>query len=396
MIECSLDAISPKDVEFLVKNEVPEGRTLDYKEQLDIGTGDEKKEFLRDITSFANAQGGDLIFGIKERRENGKPTGIPESICGVQTSNFDSLKLQLEHIIRTGVDPKLPSLRMREIACPDGTVFIIRVGRSWTKPHRVMHGSSQFYVRGNAGKQPLDSLELRDAFLQSFELEEAIRKFRDERLATILSNELLLPLNCKSILVMHFIPLSTFRTNNSVDLSACFRGERAVPTSHTIRGYIRPNIDGLIHVSTGTPDVREAYGYTQLFHSGAVEIIDGYSITEVGDIPNTISSHYVEEAIVKGVDETFKYLMETKVEGDVIALVSMLGLKGLQLHQGRTLSHRSIPYAVDRNHLLFKAMRMELDMGYAQYSKSICDQFWQAFGAQGSPNFDADGRRVRG
>ena len=394
MIERPLNEVTAQDIETLLRAEVPEGRTLDYKEQLDITTGDEKKEFLRDISSFANAQGGDIIFGIKERRENGKPTGIPEAICGLQNTNFDSLKLQLEQIIRSGIDPKLPSVTMREIACPSGTVFVIRVGDSWTKPHRVSLGSSQFYVRGNAGKQTLDSLELRDAFLQSFELEKKVRDFRDNRLATILSNDLLLQLSGKSALVMHFVPLDTFRGNRTIDLTPYRSQRRPTPKSSGINGYVRPNMDGLLFVSLGTPNTTQAYGYTQLFHSGAVEMIDGDAIHEVGESAGTISGYYVEQAMVKGFKEAFDYLKsnQDEFEMDVISLVSMLNVRGYKLHQGHNGPIYGMPFTVDRNHLLFNAMRMQLSAGFEPYLKAICDQFWQAFGASGSPNFDANGK----
>jgi hypothetical protein len=45
-------------------NGVAEGRQLDYKEQLPISSDDDKREFLGDVTSFANTAGGDLIYGV--------------------------------------------------------------------------------------------------------------------------------------------------------------------------------------------------------------------------------------------------------------------------------------------------------------------------------------------
>jgi predicted HTH transcriptional regulator len=53
-----------EDLNALVTNGISEGRTIDYKEQLDISQDAEKKELLADIMSFANASGGDLVFGI--------------------------------------------------------------------------------------------------------------------------------------------------------------------------------------------------------------------------------------------------------------------------------------------------------------------------------------------
>jgi len=46
---------------------MPEGAQIDYKENLSgDGKNDSYKEFLKDITAFANAHGGMLLLGVKE------------------------------------------------------------------------------------------------------------------------------------------------------------------------------------------------------------------------------------------------------------------------------------------------------------------------------------------
>jgi len=39
---------------------------LDYKRDVPGESDQDKKEFLADISSFANATGGDLIYGVDE------------------------------------------------------------------------------------------------------------------------------------------------------------------------------------------------------------------------------------------------------------------------------------------------------------------------------------------
>ena len=58
-----------------------ESHTLDYKQELPNESPQSRLDFLFDVAAFANASGGDLIFGIKERREEGKSTAIPEGLC---------------------------------------------------------------------------------------------------------------------------------------------------------------------------------------------------------------------------------------------------------------------------------------------------------------------------
>ena len=50
-----MDAIGKPDIDALVANAVTEVKTLEYKQELPGRLDTDKKEFLADITSFANA-----------------------------------------------------------------------------------------------------------------------------------------------------------------------------------------------------------------------------------------------------------------------------------------------------------------------------------------------------
>jgi predicted HTH transcriptional regulator len=66
-----LESIKESDLQALVDNQVSERKTIEYKEALSGNADGDKKEFLADVSSFANASGGDLIYGIKEQ------SGVP-------------------------------------------------------------------------------------------------------------------------------------------------------------------------------------------------------------------------------------------------------------------------------------------------------------------------------
>ncbi|MCD6594362.1 ATP-binding protein, partial [bacterium] len=68
MIAKNIDQISEEDLQALIDNSVLEGKTIEYKQSLPGNSDSDKKEFLADISSFANASGGDLIYGILEDR----------------------------------------------------------------------------------------------------------------------------------------------------------------------------------------------------------------------------------------------------------------------------------------------------------------------------------------
>lgn len=51
-----LDAIAPADLSNLIETKGRENAVIDYKQAFAVGTDDQKREFLFDVTSFANAE----------------------------------------------------------------------------------------------------------------------------------------------------------------------------------------------------------------------------------------------------------------------------------------------------------------------------------------------------
>ena len=77
--------ITEVELQRLIDEERIEKKVLEYKSELPGNNDSDKKEFLADISSFANAIGGDLIYGVIENRETGKP----EKLEGIDIKNVD-------------------------------------------------------------------------------------------------------------------------------------------------------------------------------------------------------------------------------------------------------------------------------------------------------------------
>jgi predicted HTH transcriptional regulator len=69
-----LDRIGEDDIQRLLSMGVVESPYLDYKQETYGDTGNDRSEFLADISSFANTLGGDLVIGVAEA--NGLPTAL--------------------------------------------------------------------------------------------------------------------------------------------------------------------------------------------------------------------------------------------------------------------------------------------------------------------------------
>jgi predicted HTH transcriptional regulator len=145
MIQKELSKIEDKDLQSLIDNSVIEKKTLDYKKTIQGNTDSEKKEFLADLSSFANASGGDLIFGVSQDNA----TGIPKELVGLEIGNVDREIQRLLNIIRDGIEPRIPSVDIHPVPLSKTkTALVIRVQKSWISPHRVaFKGDHRFYIR---------------------------------------------------------------------------------------------------------------------------------------------------------------------------------------------------------------------------------------------------------
>ena len=161
MIQKALEDIEPTDFQNLVDDKVRENKTIEYKLQLPDNTNTDKARFLAVVSSFSNADGGDLLLGVKEAK--GAPTELP----GIELADPDKEVLRLDQIIANGLEPRLPRVDIRPVKLNDARyVVVIRVAKSWVFPHRVKQ-NNHFYGRNSAGKYPLDVGEIRTAFTLS-------------------------------------------------------------------------------------------------------------------------------------------------------------------------------------------------------------------------------------
>lgn len=176
MIPRSFESIERGDLETLITNQVAERRTLEFKRDLPGGSERERKEFLADVSSFANAQGGDILFGIDARQ------GVAVGLAGLAVDDSDKEMLRWEDVLLAGVEPRMPGVRFRWIDCGDKRgVMLIRVPASSIAPHRVIFArSNRFYGRKSNGKYEMDTHELRDAFTASEALPTRLRTLHVE------------------------------------------------------------------------------------------------------------------------------------------------------------------------------------------------------------------------
>jgi hypothetical protein len=394
MISKEFDAITKTDIDALVSNAVAERRTIEYKQQLPTNGDEDKREFLADVSSFANAGGGDIIYGITEQRDDkGKPTGIPEKAEGLAGINADAEKRRLEDIIRAGIDPRVPGLRVGHYdGFSSGPVIMIRIPKSWASPHMVIFKNhSRFFTRNSAGKHQLDVREIRAAFTATGDLRAKISAFYAERLGKIIANEGPVVLPDTPKVILHLIPLTILDSATQIDLAPLNQNPAQVPPIRATAWNHRFNLDGFLTYCQYRSD-QPANSYVQVFRSGIFEAVaTGLMIQREGNL--LIPAPTLEGKLLESVR---KYLAVAKGLGVCVPMVIMLSLHGVR---GYRIWFKSDWYeygemhAIDRDTLLLPDVLLEDYNTLADVVlKPIFDALWQAAGMAGCQHYDEKGR----
>jgi hypothetical protein len=378
------------DLEQLIEERTLEGPYLDFKRDLPAAWNDgAKHELLADVTAFANAGGGHLVFGIDEDG-NSQAAAIAPLIL----QNADQEVRRLQDILLNQVEPRLPGIQVHtvpvDVAGKTGYVLIVRVPQSWHGPHRVKT-NQHFFIRDGARKRQLDVPEIRSLFLRSENQAQRVRDFRAERLSSILSGQLPHRLVDGPTLVMHLIPMRAIQGLIQID-PVLYAGERMLPLIGSTAALPRLNVDGALVIRNPTPQ-GETYGYSQLFRNGFFEstyVLSGRHERGLAVLP----SKGIEQNLIDHLSKFRQELTFLNAGGDCIAMLSLLRANEVKLgvrDQWHLEDHQTF---FDRKTIVLPDIVARDGLASELALKPLFDLLWQAAGFTSSQNYDSAGQRL--
>jgi hypothetical protein len=393
MLPIGFDDITPDDIVRLVADKVSERKTLEYKKTLNVGNTEEKAEFLADVSSFANASGGDIFFGITdERGEDGNATGIPGEIVGLTISNAGTECNRIEQLIQTGLQPRLPVVFVKALDIPErGMVIVVRVGKSWAAPHMVSYANrTRFFSRNSSsGKVLLDVHQIRAAFAEQRGIGERLRTWKADRISKALSGEGPVELTGARLL-FHFIPAATLMVDGQ-SLPRVFddckwgNGRRLMSLSPEWRRY---NADGLLLTSKETTE--RGRSYLQVFKDGPLEYGDSYVLGMNRN--DAIPSAIFEQKLVATFEQALSLLKSLEVSPPIYVTLTLIGAKGIRLatpYNAYRYGYVSDP--IDRDVVVCPDVEFQHSTEERPYPTTllpIVNSVWQAAGIAQSLNIE--------
>ena len=142
------------EVNEMIALGIAESIHLDYKASAAL-MSDSPNEISKDVSSFANSDGGVVVYGVTETGH--KPGALDEGVDHKKRS-----REWLEDKIQSNVSPRLDGLRIAQIQLNDErSLFVVSVPRSDRGPHqdRVSH---RYYKRHNFKSAPMEDYEIQD------------------------------------------------------------------------------------------------------------------------------------------------------------------------------------------------------------------------------------------
>jgi hypothetical protein len=272
LTDVPLQEIREEHLARLISTQADESLYLEYKRETYGANDEQRKEFLADVSSFANAHGGDLILGMEAKR------GVPIR-CQPFTGDADAERQRLEAMARDGLQPRITGLQTRAIPLSTGgTVLIVRVPKSPLPPHRIsFKNTNRFWARSSAGKFEPSVDELRQIFSAGPQRLDEIRAFHAERVNLISADGAPVPLLPeRPLLILHVVPFAALDAGHVISPAALADKDRDfLPMGGTSQHW-RAEFDGFVSLSNKDEDADQR-AYVQIFWSGAVESVAALS-----------------------------------------------------------------------------------------------------------------------
>jgi len=380
MLLQSLDNIDEALLLELCAEGWPESQTLEFKRELPGKSEPDRHKVCKEVAALANADGGDLVYGIEEN------DGVASSIVPISSESADEASRRIGQVLDAGIEPRIHGLRIQHVNVSGGYVIIVRVPASYDGPHCIRtNNNRRFVMRNGTMVTDMSFDQIRGAFDRTATLAEQARRFIANRRRLVAKGDAPLPLISGPQLLVHLVPIAGIAGRKSVDLKSSYDSftdfiERDWYGSSRIY-----NIDGLLIHSVADQEENGYYAYNQIFRNGSLEGVKHGGAFEKnfqGKETAIVWSSRMYEFFYCSIIKFMKSVKSWGFAGPAFLGVSVMNVKGyeLQTHNKFRLSRH--PKKVDRQHLIPSEVWIEdIDaVDIDSIIRPLLDTMWQAFG----------------
>lgn len=150
-------------IDYLIAAQAEESIHIEFKAGEALGgTDHQKAEISKDVSAFANADGGIIIYGLSEWDHKASAYAF---VDGRRYS-----KEWLEQVINSKIKRRIPDLTIDVIRVANKisqSIYVVKIPKSYESPHMASDG--RYYKRYNFESVRMDEYEVRDLFHRTTE-----------------------------------------------------------------------------------------------------------------------------------------------------------------------------------------------------------------------------------
>lgn len=387
MLHLPLAEITEAYLQQICSEQWPESQTLEFKATLPGNDEAARDEFRKDVSAMANADGGDLVFGISTKDDKA------QTVLG-HAESADAVKRRLQQILESRVEPRINGIQYFNCPLSDAKhVLVLRIPSSFHGPHRIGPSTAhRFVYRDNSKITDMSYDHLRSAFGQAAAFTEKVESFHTQRLQRITAQRTPKRFTGGPAAVVHVVPINGIAGKIALDVPTLKNEHELFRIDRDYVWHREPNLDGLVLYPYA--DQAGVDWYSQVFRNGAFESVRavGYSLEdEVLAAVGTWTGNLLRNCITAFSSAACRL----GISGRATVLVSVVQVRGTVLCTNYRNGRTRIPQEEDSLHLpagWIDDISAPIDLD--TLTRPILDVLYQAYGATGCSLFTTDGKWI--
>lgn len=364
-----------------------ETQTLEFKAVLPRGDEVARQEFRKDVCAMANADGGDLVFGISD------VNGFANAVLAINDAGVDATKRRLQQILESKVEPRIHGIQFHacQIAA-GGFVLVLRIPSSYEGPHRFGPATEhRFPIRNDSLTTDMTYEQLRNTFGREITLLEKAAQFRLRRVSRIVSGQTPRKLAAGVTMAMHIVPICGLAGRANVDVAGMAANHDVLRIDPQYSGKRHANLDGVVMYPYDDPNGVDSY--SQVFRDGCLEIVKNVQHDPRHSDPSPwLVGQWVGDQLRGGLQIYAAAAPAMKIHGPIVVSISLMGTSGTTLTLGQRSATRN-PIFEDRldiPEILIQDISEVLDLD--KMTRPIMDVLYQCYGESRCNFYDDDGK----
>jgi len=318
-----LDELAEDDLRALIAAGIREGTSLEFKREMYQRRNPEQtREMLRDITAMANAEGGVLILGMAEDGRGTAQQLVPVPDAAAEADRL--IQLCLAHI-----SERIPGLRAVRVPVTSGEVIVVRIPRSYRRPHMVtFDGVTELWIRHDRQKSRMSVAELRTAVLATEDAEMRAERFGASRIANARQRSAVFMLAATPLLLEDGrVTIDDERVARLLRQPPAIRPQAAGAVLALPGCEVQPTLRGLAAVSRGVQEL-------EVFRNGHVDFLlfeDRHLFARRQGLPRSLVGWVVAEYMVNFLLLIAELRNITEIADPYVIRVALFNVRGVTM-----------------------------------------------------------------